>query len=71
MEIVWQLFSAMWYQGVEVDGREEFGVNLAQDIAVGAIVSLMVFPASLLIVFLFKKSKCKVKVVFSCLGATI
>jgi len=50
----------MWYQGVDVDSREEFGVNLAQDIAVGAIVSLMVFPANLFIVFLFKKSKSKV-----------
>ena len=53
-------FSAVWYQGVN-DEREEFGVNLAQDIAVGAIVSLMVFPANLIIVFLFKKSKSKVR----------
>ena len=51
--------SAMWYQWE--DEREEFGVQLAKDIAVGAIVSFMVFPINIVIVFLFKKSKVKVE----------
>ena len=59
----------MWYQGV--DRSEEFGINLAKDIAVGAIVSLMVFPINLIIVFLFKKSKCKVWYTFILLKNTI
>lgn len=58
----------MWYQGYDPNGDVEPQDNIVglirwQDIAVGAIVSLMVFPASLLLVCLFKKSKSRVSVI--------
>ncbi|CAK8694950.1 polycystin-1-like [Clavelina lepadiformis] len=52
------LFSMMWYQNYEDD--EQIGHIRWRDFAVGAIVSIMVFPVNLILVLLFKKSKCKV-----------
>ena len=48
----------MWYQNYEDD--EQIGHIRWRDFAVGAIVSIMVFPVNLILVLLFKKSKCKV-----------
>lgn len=62
--------SAFWYQGYDEDGEvssEENVIGLLRwkDIAVGAIVSLMVFPLSLVIVCVFKKSESKVYKAFN------
>nr|XP_039248314.1 polycystin-1-like [Styela clava] len=63
--LTFMLFSAFWYQGWDADGDvipqdTIVGILRWKDIAVGAIVSLMVFPLSLIIVCVFKKSKSKV-----------
>lgn len=53
-------YSSLWYQDFDEDG-DVIGIFRWKDIAVGAIISVLVFPLNIIIVLLFKKSKVEVR----------